>query len=56
MKLETFFKKFEQFADASGAVGKMRELLLDLAVQGRLASALSSDVAVPSRQLLGRKR
>jgi type I restriction enzyme S subunit len=36
MKLETFFEKFDQFADASDAVGKMRELVLDLAVRGRL--------------------
>lgn len=36
MKLETFFEKFDQFADAPGAVEKMRELVLDLAVTGRL--------------------
>jgi type I restriction enzyme S subunit len=36
MKLETFFEKFDQFADAPGAVGKMRELVLQLAVQGKL--------------------
>lgn len=36
MKPETFFKKFELFADAPGAVAKMRELVLNLAVQGRL--------------------
>ena len=36
MRLETFFEKFEQFADAPGAVGKMRELVLNLAVQGKL--------------------
>ena len=36
MKLETFFEKFDQFADAPDAVGKMRELVLELAVQGRL--------------------
>jgi hypothetical protein len=34
--LETFFEKFDQFADASGAVGKMRGLILDLAIGGRL--------------------
>jgi type I restriction enzyme S subunit len=48
MKLETFFEKFDQFADAPGAVGKMRELVLELAVQGRLASALPSDGIVSS--------
>jgi restriction endonuclease S subunit len=36
MKLETFFEKFDQFADAPGAVAKMRELVRDLAVRGRL--------------------
>jgi len=48
MTLETFFEKFDQFADAPDAVAKMRELVLELAVQGRLASALPSDGAVPS--------
>jgi type I restriction enzyme S subunit len=36
MKLETFFEKFELFADAPDAVAKMRELVLDLAVHGNL--------------------
>ena len=36
MKLATFFAKFDQFADAPGAVAKMRELVLQLAVQGKL--------------------
>lgn len=36
MKLETFFEKFDQFADAPDAVEKMRELVLELAVQGKL--------------------
>ncbi|MEI8207320.1 MAG: restriction endonuclease subunit S [Kiritimatiellales bacterium] len=48
MKLETFFEKFDQFADAPDAGAKMRELVLELAVQGRLASALPSDGTVPS--------
>ena len=34
MKLETFFEKFDLFADAPDAVAKMRELVLQLAVQG----------------------
>jgi type I restriction enzyme S subunit len=38
MKLETFFDKFDQFADAPDAVDKMRKLILRLAVQGRLKS------------------
>ena len=36
MTLETFFEKFDQLADAPDAVEKMRELVLDLAVTGRL--------------------
>ncbi len=36
MKLETFFEKFDRFADAPDAVAKMRELVLDLAVKGKL--------------------
>ncbi len=36
MKLETFFQKFDLFADAPDAVPRMRELVLDLAVRGRL--------------------
>lgn len=36
MKLETFFEKFEQFVEAPNAVAKMRELIVQLAVQGKL--------------------
>ncbi len=36
MKLETFFEKFDKFADAPDAVPRMRELVLELAVQGEL--------------------
>ena len=36
MKLETFFEKFEMFADAPNAVAKMRELVLELSATGRL--------------------
>lgn len=36
MTFETFFEKFELFADAPDAVAKMRELVLDLAVKGKL--------------------
>lgn len=38
MKLETFFEKFDQFSAAPDAVAKMRKLILQLAVQGRLKS------------------
>ena len=36
MKIETFFEKFDQFADVPDVVEKMRELVLQLAVQGKL--------------------
>jgi type I restriction enzyme S subunit len=36
MTLKTFFEKFDTFADAPDAVSKMRQLVLDLAVTGRL--------------------
>ncbi len=43
MRLEAFFEKFELFADAPNAVGKMRELVLELAIQGKLVSQDSAD-------------
>lgn len=43
MKLETFFEKFDQFSDAPGAVAKMRELVLEFAVQGRLVPQHAKD-------------
>jgi len=43
MNLETFFKKFDLFADAPNAVAKMRELVLDLAIQGKLVERRSSE-------------
>ena len=45
MKLETFFEKFEQFADAPNAVAKMRELVLELAIQGKLIEQDANDVS-----------
>ncbi|MCF7838031.1 MAG: restriction endonuclease subunit S [Candidatus Marinimicrobia bacterium] len=50
MKLETFFQKFDIFADAPNAVAKIRELVLELAVRGRLSSgnpSASSDQSTP---------
>jgi type I restriction enzyme S subunit len=43
MKPEAFFEKFELLADAPGAMGKMRELVLEFAVQGRLVPQNSKD-------------
>jgi type I restriction enzyme S subunit len=50
MKLETFFEKFDQLADAPNAVEKMRELVLRLAVTGRLVESDSRDS--PASELL----
>lgn len=49
MRLDTFFEKFEILADTPGAVAKIRELVLELAVQGRLAAPLPADDTVPSK-------
>lgn len=38
MRLETFFENFELLADAPNGVQKLRELILQLAVQGKLVS------------------
>ena len=50
MKLETFFEKFDQFADAPDAVAKMRELVLQLAVQGKLTSRSKFNTATQHRR------
>jgi type I restriction enzyme S subunit len=47
MTLETFFAKFELFADAPNAVAKMRELVVQLAVQGGLVPHSATESAVP---------
>ncbi len=52
MTLETFFEKFELFADAPDAVVKMRELVLEVAVQGRLVRQSRNDE--PAAELLER--
>lgn len=46
MKLETFFDKFDQFADAPNAVTKMRELVVELAVRGALVPNIPEDQPV----------
>lgn len=43
MKLETFFEKFEFLAEAPNGVQKLRELILQLAVQGKLVPQDPSD-------------
>jgi type I restriction enzyme, S subunit len=46
--LRTFFQKFDLFADAPDAVAKMRELVLELAVQGKLSEHRAADVKDPA--------
>lgn len=43
MKLEAFFEKFDQLVDAPNTVAKMRELVLQLAVQGKLVEQSPSE-------------
>lgn len=43
MKLERFFEKFDQLADAPNAVAMMREMVLELAVQGKLVEQKHDD-------------
>lgn len=50
MKLETFFKHFDLLAEAPNGVQKLRELILDLAVRGKLVPQDENDQ--PARELL----
>lgn len=43
MQLDTFFQKFDQFADAPDAVPKLRELVLELAIRGCLSERRPKD-------------
>lgn len=47
MKLDSFFEKFDQFADAPDAVAKMRELVLRLAFSGSLTGKQPTHDGVP---------
>jgi len=50
--VQTFFDNFEMFGDASNAVAKMRELILQLAVQGKLVPQNQNDE--PASAIVGR--
>lgn len=54
MKLETFFEKFELFGEAPDAVASMRELILHLAVHGKLVDQCTDDE--PAATLLSQSR
>lgn len=47
MTLDTFFEKFDLFADAPDAVAKMRELVLQLAVRGSLSADTEAWIQSP---------
>ena len=48
MKLETFFEKFELFAEAPGAVERMRSLVLRLAFSGQLSGHRPNSSELPA--------
>jgi len=54
MKLETFFDNFETLAEAPNAVKKLRELILQLAIQGKLVPQDEKDE--PARIEIDKKR
>jgi type I restriction enzyme S subunit len=65
VKLETFFENFEQLAAAPDGVQKLRELILQLAVQGKLvpqdandepASALLEKIKIEKARLVKEKK
>jgi type I restriction enzyme S subunit len=57
MTLNTFFEHFDRFAEAPNAVAKMRELILQLAVQGKLVAQDSDDEpASKSLMIMERER
>jgi type I restriction enzyme S subunit len=49
MKLDIFFEKFDLFVVTHNALAKMRELVLDLAVQGELVASTDLAAWVPVR-------
>lgn len=54
MNLETFFEKFELIAGAPGAIARMRGIILQLAVQGKLVPQDQADE--PANKLFDRIR
>jgi type I restriction enzyme, S subunit len=43
MRLETFFEKFDLIAEAPDTIDRLRELVLELAMQGRLVEQLATE-------------
>jgi type I restriction enzyme S subunit len=52
VSLQSFFANFDRLIDASNGVAKLRELILDLAIQGKLTSQYKTDE--PASVLFGR--
>ena len=44
MNLETFFNHFDVLAEAPNGVQKLRELILDLAVRGKLVPQHANEI------------
>ena len=51
MKLETFFEKFDELADTPNGVKQLRELVMQLAVEGGLVPHSAAEPAVPYASL-----
>jgi type I restriction enzyme S subunit len=43
MKIETFFENFELLTDAPNTVARLREIILELAVRGKLVPQVQND-------------
>lgn len=56
MKIETFFQKFAEFAAAPNAVAKMRELVLELAICGKLVEPPKPAVQNPAWEAFQKER
>ena len=53
MKLETFFEKFELFAEAPDAVTRMREVIFELSAAGRLLPEVLENPVKDDTKLMG---
>ena len=53
MKLETFFEKFELFAEAPDAVARMREVIFELSAAGRLLPEVLENPVKDDTKLMG---
>jgi len=56
MKIKTFLDKFAEFADAPNAVAKMRELVLGLAISGKLVEPIKHAESNPAWEAFQKER